>query len=496
MAALTWKNVDAPNLSSTASITGASTDAWAKAMEVMSATLGRAKQSRMDSSTAAALGSLAGADDMASFQEAMKNIDLGAISPEAAQIILSRPGDIAELEGTRLANKNTLQTIAQNAETHAWNLKNSEQDYIFNEQDQRSQMETEGLQRRVIGAEEGRATQTHNQSQEKRAAELAAAPKILEAERLARNGQFDQAKNILSSITDPLAADSVSAAYSSLPGFEKSYQERNDSQENRSANASAETWISDNALKYPDNRELIAAINDSTVLTDKEKDAARRQVSNPEFEARRVESALDGGVTVSPEISEQLIQNKLQRDQISTTVANDEQAIFDADVEKFRGKDVKQVLQEEYGFQPNMFIRTDRTIKKLVEDVNAVRKQDGGPQITEAEAAAAIAREYKNGFVLGSNKENRYIDDEAARSYLLKMTDPKQVDARRKTTIENVALADQLAAAAERVERANANLQYIGKQPNGDVAYFEKWSQELTEAITELNALNARKRTN
>ena len=495
MAALTWKNVDAPNLSSTAGITGASTDAWAKAMEVMSATLDRSKQTRMDASTAAALGSLAGITDMASFGEALKNIDLGGISLDAAKLILDRPADIAQLEGTRLANQNTLQTMAQNAETHAWNLKNSEQNYIFNEQDQRSQMETEGQQRRVIDNQENRTTQTHNQSQEKRAAELAVAPKILEAQRLAREGKAQQAKDLLATINDPLVADTVSAAYSSLPGYEKEYQDWNDSRDSRAANATAEGWLNDNAMKYPDNQELIAALNDSTVLTQREKDAAIRQINNPEFESRRVESVLDSGVTIEPGMNDQLIQNRLQREQINTSITNDEQNMFDTNVQKFRGKDAKQVLQDEYGLQPNMIIRTDRTIKKLVEDVNNVRKQDGGPLISEAEAAAAIAYSYKNGFVLGNNKEERYIDADAARNYLLKMTDPTQVDARRKSNIENVALNDQLAAAAERVERANRNLQYIGKQPNADPAYFQEWSKELTEAVTELYALNARKKS-
>ena len=475
MAPLTWRNVDAPNLSGAAAITESSSKAWGDAMGIMGDMMAKRREQRIGAASAAALAGASGITDPVAFAEYMKTVDATQVSPEALGMLMGRPQELVELRGAELSNENVMQQMKFDREDQEWDIRNKEQEFSFDAQDQNSQMESERLGREVTGYELDKTRNTDK-------AELDSGPIILQANQMARDGNIDGARALLEKHAkeNPYSSKLLKDEIGKLPGVYQAEVKDDQFAEGTAAGKKAKEWVDNHIGEHFTTNEMIAAINNDKNLTPDEKRAATKRAEGLDISKMNTRSIFEPSIDIgnTARVSDQsylLVSDNVNRN----ITAKDEQARFDAvSAELTQGiKNPKDILKEN-GFFERYWDQG------LEADVKNIAKKAG---VTEGQAMAAVLETARLGgsnlsWIDSTNDESRSIHVENAIKYAKDMTDPKQVEERNREQMGLRNVQQALNDATDKINQARAGMEASAGRNENKYNEYAKLHEEGIKA--------------
>ena len=389
MAALTWKNVDAPSLGGTGDLFNAANASFTNAMEILRTTAEQQAGEKRAATSAQMLAQLAGATDPTQVGQLIQQFNPEELSPEALQIAMAQPG------------------VLLDRQMKGVELENARGDLLFD--------------------------------QNIRAGQERAAAIRARAQAMSLAGDATGAAKLLASLDDdPYALSASIGDFSSLGSNEAGYNSRTQDKYNFGRTVD-ENNLDDFATTYFQNNVMANAIN---------KNQARAFVMNDQTLEPKEREKLLAKVEASSDEQYQIVdpyaQDMFSGTELGQTVANAGQFVqtdiqsqleqsprvryqtMMKNMESDNGEDGSgfidpaKFLEEQIGLEPTVWIGTtpEQSINRVVADA-----AKDGINITPREAAAAIATSYQ----LGGLGTRRVADSEAALNIIKDQRDPEKI---------------------------------------------------------------------
>jgi hypothetical protein len=448
MAALTWKNVDAPTLGGAGDLFNAANASFGNAMEILRATAEQQAGQKRAATSAQMLAQLAGATDPTQVGQLIQQFNPEELSPEALQIAMSQPG------------------VLLDRQMKGVELENARGDLLFDQ-----------------NTREGQAQ---------------AASVRAQAQAMSMTDPEGAAK-LLASLENPFALTAAIGDFSTFSGNAQS-QLNLEKDEYSFGRTIDENNLDDFATTYFQNKVMANAINknqarafvmNDQTLQPKEREKLLAQVEASSDEQYQIvdpyaqdmfsntelgQTVTNAGQFVQTDIQSQLEQSPRVRYQ--TMMENMES---DNGEEGSGFIDPAKFLEEQIGLEPSLWAgwTPEQSINRVVADA-----AKDGINITPREAAAAIATSYQLGG-LGTNR--RVADPEAALNIIKDQRDPEKIKESQARDNFFTQYADKAQTAESKIQALMADYtQYVNRGMTDKAA---KTTEQIISAQEGLAAL-------
>ena len=417
MAALTWKNVDAPSLGGTGDLFNAANASFGNAMEMLRATAEQQQGQKRAATSAQMLAQLAGATDPTQVGELIKQFNPEELSPEALQIAMSQPG------------------VLLDRQMKGVELQNAQGDLQFD--------------------------------QNTRAGQERAASVRAQAQAMSLAGDATGAAQLLASLDDPYALSAAIGDFSSLGSNEAGYNSRTQDKYNfgrtvdeNNLDDFATTYFQNNVMANAINKDQARAfvMNDQT-LQPKEREKLLAQVDASSDEQYQIvdpyaqdmfsntelgQTVTNAGQFVQTDITSQLEQSpRLQYENMMKNMESDNGEEGGGFI------DPTQFLVDTIGLNDGFWtgIPPERAINQVIAE--AAKPENGRMTISPREAAAAIATSYT---LAPINANSRLANAGEALKVIKDYRDPEKIK-------ENQARDNFFTQYADKAQSAEAKIQ-------------------------------------